>query len=144
MAEPKTRPTKASVAAFIGTIPQLERRRDARTIAAMMRAATGARATMWGPSIVGFGSQPITGSTGRATEWPVAAFAPRGTGLVLYFDPAFLAHHPLLARLGPHRVSKSCLYIKRLADVNLPTLRSLVVSSVRAAPAQAQWSGRLS
>jgi hypothetical protein len=135
MAEPKTRPTNASVAAFIGTIPQLERRRDARTIAAIMRAATGARATMWGPSIVGFGRQPITGSTGRATEWPVAAFAPRGTGLVLYFDPAFLAHHPLLARLGPHRVSKSCLYIKRLADVNLPTLRSLVVSSVRGVPA---------
>jgi hypothetical protein len=132
MAEPKTRPTNASVAAFIGTIPQVERRRDARTVAAIMRAATGARATMWGPSIVGFGRQPITGSTGRATEWPVAAFAPRGTGLVLYFDPQFLAHHPLLARLGPHRVSRSCLYIKRLADVNLPTLRSLVVSSVRA------------
>lgn len=131
MAEPKTRPTKASVAAFISTIPQVERRRDARTVAAIMRAATGARATMWGPSIVGFGRQPITGSTGRATEWPVAAFAPRGTGLVLYFDPEFLAHHPLLARLGPHRVSKSCLYIKRLADVKLPALRSLVVSSVR-------------
>lgn len=132
MAEPKTRPTTASVAAFIGAIPQVERRRDARTVAAIMRAATGARATMWGPSIVGFGRQPITNASGRATDWPVAAFAPRGTGLVLYFDPNFLAHHPLRARLGTHKVSKSCLYIRRLADVDVSTLRALVADAVRA------------
>jgi len=130
MAEPKTRPTRASVAAFISAIPQPERRRDARTVAAMMRAATGARATMWGPTIIGFGRHPITGSTGHATDWPIAAFAPRSTGLVLYFMDDFLAHHPLLPRLGEHRVSKCCLYIRRLADVDLPTLRRLVSSSV--------------
>ena len=135
MAEPKTRPTSASVAAFLGTIRQSERQRDARAVAAMMRAATGARATMWGPTIIGFGRQPITGSTGRTTEWPVAAFAPRSTGLVLYFKPEFLAQHPLLPRLGKHRVGKSCLYIRRLADVDLLTLRWLVTASVR--PVQA-------
>lgn len=130
MAEPKTRPTSASVAAFLRAIPHLERRRDARAVAAMMRAATGARATMWGPTIIGFGRQPITGSTGRATDWPIAAFAPRSTGLVLYFQDDFLAHHPLRPRLGKHRVGKCCLYIQRLADVDLPTLRRLVSSSV--------------
>jgi hypothetical protein len=136
MAEPKTRPTAASVAAFLGRIRQPERQRDARTIAAMMRAATGARATMWGPTIVGFGRHPITGATGRATEWPIAAFAPRSTGLVLYFSGDFLAQHPLLPRLGKHRVGKCCLYLRRLADVDVPTLRLLVSSSVRAAQAQ--------
>ncbi len=136
MAEPKTRPTNASVAAFLGAIPQLERRRDARTVAAMMRAATGARATMWGPTIIGFGRQPITGSTGQATDWPIAAFAPRSAGLVLYFMDDFLAHHPLLPRLGKHWVGKSGLYIRRLADVDLPTLRLLVSSSVGAVQAR--------
>lgn len=94
MAEPKTRPTRASVAAFLAAIPRPELRRDARTVAAMMRAATGARATMWGPSIVGFGRQPIVGSTGKAVDWPVAAFAPRSTGLVLYFAADFVATGP--------------------------------------------------
>jgi hypothetical protein len=136
MAEPKTRPTSVSVAAFLGAIPQSERRRDAHAVAAMMRAATGAQPTMWGPTIIGFGRQPITGSTGRTTEWPVAAFAPRATGLVLYFMPDFLAHHPLLRRLGKHRVGKSCLYIRRLADVDVPTLRLLVTASVGAVQAQ--------
>lgn len=131
MTEPKTRPTRASVAAFLGTISQPDRKRDARSVAAMMRTATGARATMWGPSIVGFGRQPIVGANGKATDWPVAAFSPRATGLVLYFDPAFLAHHPLRSRLGPHRVGKSCLYIKRLADVDVSVLRALVEASVR-------------
>lgn len=138
MTEPKTRPTSASVAAFLGAIRQTERRRDARTVAAMMRAATGARATMWGPTIIGFGRQPITGSTGRTTEWPVAAFAPRSTGLVIYFMPDFLAHHPLLPRLGEHRTGKGCLYIRRLAEVDVPTLRRLVTSSVRAVQAPAR------
>ena len=136
MAEPKTRPTTASVAAFLGTIRRSERQRDARIVAAMMRAATGARATMWGPSIIGFGRHPITGSTGRTTEWPVTAFAPRSSGLVLYFTDDFLADHPLLPRLGTHRVGKCCLYIRRLADVEVPILRLLVASSVRAVQAQ--------
>jgi ketosteroid isomerase-like protein len=136
MAEPKTRPTRASVAAFLGAVPHPERRRDARAVSAMMRAATGTRATMWGPNIIGFGRQPITASTGKATDWPVAAFSPRGTGLVLYFDPAFLAHHPLLPRLGQHKVGKSCLYIRRLEDVHLPTLRKLISTSVRAVRAR--------
>lgn len=138
MSEPKTRPTTASVASFLGRIPQAERRRDARTVAAMMRAATRARATMWGPSIIGYGSQPITGANGRATDWPIAAFSPRSTGLVLYFMPDFLAHHPLRQRLGKHRVGKGCLYIKRLADVDLPTLRQLVLSSVHGVRAQSR------
>lgn len=132
MAEPKTRPTKASVAAFLGAIPQPERRKDAKAVATMMRAVTGARATMWGSSIVGYGSQPITGSNGRAVDWPIAAFSPRSTGLVLYLDPPTLAHHPLLRELGKFKTGKSCLYIRRLEDVKLPILRRLITASVRA------------
>lgn len=130
MTAPKTRPTRVNVASFLGGIKDPERRRDARTVAAMMRKATGAKATMWGPSIVGFGSHPIVGANGRSTDWPVAAFSPRSTALVLYFDPEFLANHPLRSRLGPHTTGKGCLYIKHLADVNLAALERMVRDAV--------------
>lgn len=133
MAEPKTRPTKASVAEFIDAIASTERKKDARKVAALMRAATGARATMWGPSIIGFGRRPITGANGKSTDWPVAAFSPRATSLVLYFSSGFVERHPLRPRLGKHELGKGCLYIKRLTDVDLTVLRSMLVESVRAA-----------
>ncbi len=132
MAEPKTRPTRASVAAFLQTLPSPERRRDARKVSAMMRAATGARAVLWGPNIIGFGRQVIVTADGRGTEWPVAAFAPRGTGLVLYFAKDFLLRHPLRAGLGRHRIGRSCLYLRRLAEVDIERLGRLVQASVRA------------
>jgi hypothetical protein len=130
MAEPKTKPTDVSLSAFLKTIGDAERRRDARAVAAMMSAATGARAVMWGTSIVGYGLAPITGSTGRTAMWPLIAFAPRATGLVLYLEWRG-PRHPLLQKLGKHKMGKCCLYIRRLTDVHLPILRRLIAASVQ-------------
>jgi Domain of unknown function (DU1801) len=138
LAEPKTKPTRVSLTAFLTTLRDPQRQRDARSLAALMRAATGARALMWGPSIVGFGRRAYTGSTGRITDWPLIAFAPRSTGLVLYLPGGYRPHQPLLRQLGKHRVGKGCLYIRRLADVDLSTLRRLITASVLAAAKQAR------
>ena len=124
MAEPKTRKTAASVNDFIAAVPSEERRRDAAAVAKMMAEVTGHKAAMWGPSIVGFGT--FQGPTG---EWPIAAFSPRKTSLVLYLTPGFENYADLLGRLGPHSHGKGCLYVKRLSDVDTKVLRQVVEKS---------------
>ena len=124
MPEPKTRKTTASVKDFIAAVPDEQRRKDAAAVRKMMAEVTGKKAAMWGPSIVGFGS--FEGPTG---EWPIAAFSPRKAALVVYLMPGFESDK-LLERLGPHSHGKSCLYIKRLSDVDARVLRQLVEKSV--------------
>lgn len=124
MAAPKTRKTTASVKDFIAAIPNEERRKDAAALVKLMAEVTGKKAAMWGPTIVGFGTHE--GPTG---EWPIAAFSPRKTSLVVYLTPGF-GSWPLLQRLGPHTHGKGCLYVKRLADVDVKVLRQLVEKSV--------------
>lgn len=124
MAAPKTRKTTASVKDFIAAVPDEQRRKDAAAVARMMAEVTGKRAAMWGPNIVGFGS--FEGSTGA---WPIAAFSPRKPALVVYLKPGF-EKGPLLGRLGPHSHGKSCLYIKRLSNVDMKVLRQLVEDSI--------------
>jgi hypothetical protein len=124
MVEPKTRKTTAGVKDFIAAVPDEQRRKDAAAVARMMAEATGEKAAMWGPSIVGYGSHQ--GATG---EWPIAAFSPRKPALVVYLMPGF-DKDPLLKRLGPHSHGKSCLYIKRLSDVDTKVLRQLIEKSV--------------
>jgi hypothetical protein len=131
MAEPKTRKTKASVGDFLAKVENPVRRRDARRVGAIMARLTGARAAMWGPTIVGFGSYDLVMASGKSNPWPVAAYSPRGPALVVYIMPGFPGREALLARLGPHSIGKSCLYIKRLDDVDLPTLEKLITGSMR-------------
>ena len=131
MAEQKTKKNTASVAAFLATVADDERRRDCKTLVAMMKRITGAKPALWGPSIVGFGSYHYVYASGREGDWPVVGFAPRKQGLVLYIMDGFARYGDLLATLGKHRTSKSCLYVRRLEDVHLPTLRKLVQQSVR-------------
>jgi hypothetical protein len=125
MAEPKTRETKASVAAFLGRIADAERRKDCRTVAAMMRRATGKPPKMWGTAIVGFGRQPLKYASGREMDWPLVAFAPRKGDLTLYLGPPG-TKADLLQRLGKHKTSKACLHIKRLADVDTKVLEAVI------------------
>jgi len=129
MSEPKTRATKASVAAFLGTIAGAERRRDCREVAAMMRRATGAAPKMWGTAIVGFGSRRLKYASGRELDWPAIAFSPRKGALTLYLG-AMEKRADLLARLGKHRSSKACLSIKRLADVDRKVLEALIARAL--------------
>ena len=130
MAEPKTKKTAASVSEFIARVENPARRRDAKAVGAIMARLTGARAAMWGPSIVGYGTWNQVTANGKSNPWPAAAFSPRGPALVVYIMPGFPGREALLAKLGPHSIGKSCLYIKRLDDVHLPTLERLIAGSM--------------
>jgi len=132
MAENKTKPTTVSVTAFIDAIADETRRADANAIVRLMRHATGEKPKMWGPSIVGFGSYRYTHDSGRSGEMPVACFSPRKAATVLYQMTGFAESAALLARLGKHTASGSCLHIKKLADVDQTVLEELISKSVAA------------
>ena len=131
MAEAKTKPTGASVDAFIDTFADDQVRDDCRAISAIMAAVTKAEATMWGTGIVGFGRYRLKYADGREADWPLAAFAPRKTSLTVYIESSFDEREALLAKLGKHTSSKACLYIKRLSDVHVPTLKKVIAASVK-------------
>ena len=131
MAEPKTKPTGASVKEFLNQISDKERREDCFTVAKLMEEVTGAKPKMWGPSIVGFGTYHYKYASGREGDWPVTGFSPRKNDLTLYIMMGFEQHRELMDQLGKHKTAKSCLYIKRLADVHLPTLKKLLKVSVK-------------
>lgn len=130
MSDLKTKPTTASVNAFIEAIDDERKREDARTIAEMMAEVTGASPKMWGSSIVGFGSYHYRYASGREGDFMETGFSPRKRALTLYIMAGFSDYEGLLARLGKFSTGKSCLYIKRLADVDETVLRELVERSV--------------
>jgi hypothetical protein len=130
MGELKTRPTSASVAEFLNGIAEEGRRKDCQTLVKMMEQATRSKPTMWGPSIIGFGEFRYQGARG-ATDWFMAGFSPRKQNLTLYIMTGFQRYPALMARLGKHTTGKSCLYIKRLADVDLEVLKTLIEESVK-------------
>lgn len=129
MAEAKTKPTKASVTKFLNDIPDATRREDCFAVAKMMEEITGCKPVMWGPSIVGFGTYSYKYASGHEGDWPVAAFSPRKGDLTVYMMVGFEKYEELLGQLGKHKKSKSCLYIKRLSDVHVPTLKKLIKAS---------------
>ncbi|MXY97986.1 MAG: DUF1801 domain-containing protein, partial [Gemmatimonadetes bacterium] len=126
----KTRPTDASVEAFIDAVDHPRRREDARTLLELMHRVTGEEPVMWGPSIVGYGSYHYRYASGQEADWPVVAFSPRKQNLSIYIVTGFEECDKLLSRLGKHKIGKSCLYINKLADVDLDALESLVRASV--------------
>ena len=127
----KTKPTDDSVADFLNRIPDAERREDCFTIAKLMEEITGHKPKMWGPSIVGFGSYHYKYDSGREGDWMVTGFSPRKKDLTLYIMMGFEKHQDLMKQLGKHSTGKSCLYIKRLSDIHLPTLKKLIKTSVK-------------
>ena len=131
MAELKTKLTGASVDSFLDTIKDAQVRDDCRAIAGMMQKATKSPARMWGSSIVGFGTCRYTYASGREGEWMLTGFSPRKQNITLYLMSGFDRYDELMAALGTHSCGKSCLYIKRLSDVHLPTLRKLIAASVK-------------
>ena len=135
MSELKTRPTTASVSEFLALQPD-PRRVDCEAVLAMMEAATGEQAEMWGAAIVGFGRYAYSGSSKKVMEWPIVGFSPRKTDLTLYLMPGFEGRAELMARLGKHKTGKSCLYLKKLADVDARVLRELIDCSVRGMESQ--------
>ena len=130
MAEPKTKVTTDSVPAFVKKIPDAQKRADTQAVIALMKEATKHDPVMWGSSIIGFGSYRYEYASGRTGDWPIIGLSPRKQNLTLYIMPGFDDHAPLLKKLGPHRTGKSCLYIKRLSDIDLRTLKKIVTRSI--------------
>jgi hypothetical protein len=130
VAELKTKKTGASVSAFLAAIPGQERRADCRALSAMMRRATGAPAKMWGPAIVGFGDCRYRYDSGREGDWFLVGFSPRKAQLSVYLMGGIDPKAPAMKKLGPHKAGKGCLYVKRLADLDLAVLEGLIEASV--------------
>jgi hypothetical protein len=129
MSELKTKPNQGDVAAFLRALDH-SRRRDCQELSAMMEAATGCKATMWGDSIVGFGRYHYLYASGTEGDWFQVGFSPRKANLALYILPGLHRYADLMGALGKHSTGKSCLYIKRLDDVDRVVLRKLVHLSV--------------
>ena len=130
MAETKTKPTGASVAAYITARGNAQQQADCRELIALFKKITGQAPRMWGPSIVGHGSFPYATKSGRGGELPLACFAIRGRELVVYVFAASPKQKALLAKVGKHTMGKSCLYFKQLADLDKSVLEKLVIGSI--------------
>jgi len=130
MAENKTTPTGASVDAYIASRASAQQQADCRKLMTLFRRVTRQPPKMWGPSIVGYGRYHYTYDSGRTGEAPVAGFAIRGREIVIYLLTEGDTQRVLLSRLGEHRIGKSCLYIKRLSDLDYSVLETLVTNSV--------------
>lgn len=126
----KTRATAGSVDGFLDAIPDPRRRDEARAVRAMMERVTGEPAVMWGASVVGFGRTHLRYASGRELDWFLVGFSPRKQALVLYVMPGFAEYGALCARLGEFTTGKSCLYVKRLEEVDAAVLEELVARSV--------------
>jgi len=129
-----TRPTGQPVEEFLAAVPNRRRWADAQRLIELMRDVTGEEPVMWGPSIIGFGTFHYRYASGREGDSPLAAFSPRKQNLVVYLVDGFEDRYATtLARLGPHKTGRSCLYLKNLDDVRLDVLRELVNRSARVA-----------
>jgi hypothetical protein len=131
MAELKTKRTEESVDAFLAAIEDEGRRNDCHAVVEIMKRATKAEPRMWGAAIVGFGDYRYKYASGREGDWFLAGFSPRKRDLTLYIVAGFDRYASLMARLGKHSTGKSCLYVKRLADIDTVVLEELVTESVR-------------
>jgi hypothetical protein len=130
MAELKTKPSDQNVTRFLEAIPDARTRQDCFTLVQIMRQITKAEPKMWGPSIVGFGSYHYTYASGREGDWFLAGFSPRKQNLTLYIMAGFEQYEELLRKLGKHKTGKSCLYLNRLDEIHLPTLKKMIQQSV--------------
>ena len=130
MAELKTKPNDQSVEGFLNQVPDEKKRQDSFAILELMKQVTGNEPIMWGDSIVGFGTYKYKYASGREGEWPVTGFSPRKQNLTLYITSGFDEYDDLLIKLGKHSTGKSCLYIKKLEDVDQEVLRELISKSV--------------
>lgn len=130
MAELKTQPNDQSVEDFLNSVENDTKREDSFTILELMKEETGAEPIMWGDRIVGFGTYHYKYASGRDAEWFLTGFSPRKQNLTLYIMSGFEEYDDLLGKLGRHSTGKSCLYVKKLEDVDQDVLRELVSKSV--------------
>jgi hypothetical protein len=126
MASPKTKATDMSVTAFLEAVEPADKRHDALSLAALVQRVTGFTPKMWGPTMVGYGRYAYTYASGHSGEAMATGFSPRKAEISIYILPGYADFGPILARLGKHRTGKSCLYVKRLSDIDLSVLEELI------------------
>lgn len=136
MATLKTTKTSVSAEDFLAQVPDEQTRQDCHALSQLMQDITGAPPKMWGSSIVGFGDYHYTYQSGREGDWFVVGFSPRKQQISLYLACDLAQHEALLARLGKIKHGKGCLYIKRLSDIDLPTLAELIQAAMTDLPGQ--------
>jgi hypothetical protein len=130
MAEQKTKPTVQSVEAFLEKVTDEKVRDDCYSLIKIMKKATGANPSMWGPSIIGFGKYHYKYESGHEGDACLTGFSPRKTAISLYIMSGFTQYEGLLKKLGKHKAGKGCLYIKRLEDVDVSALETLIEKSI--------------
>jgi hypothetical protein len=133
MAKTKTRPTDASIDEYLASRASPEQLKDCKAIMAMCKRITKQRPRMWGSSIVSYGAYAYRSGSGHTGQACLAAFAIRGRNLVVYLVPESAGQVELLAKLGKHKMGKSCLYLRRLADIDVEVLEALIANSAAAA-----------
>ena len=131
MAENKTKATAASVSKFIDQVENEQKRNDAKTLVDIFEKLTGEKGKMWGPSIIGFGQYHYKYESGREGDFMLAGFSPRKTALTLYIMAGFSKYDEYLSKLGKFKTGKSCLYIKKLVDVDMAVLESMIADSIQ-------------
>ena len=129
MSEPKTKKNEASVEGFLKSVGNEKRREDSFVVLDLMKEVTGEEPTMWGTSIVGFGSYHYKGASGREGDWMKVGFSPRKQSMTLYIMDGFGSYDSILKDLGKYKTGKSCLYINKMEDVDQSVLRELVKQS---------------
>lgn len=122
----KTKPTDTSAVELLAAVTDERRRADAESVLGLMRQVTGVEPVVWGPSMIGFGTQPYTTADGKAHEWFRIGLAPRKAALTLYGLTFYGSNADLLERLGKHTIGKGCVYVKRLSDVDAEVLTELI------------------
>ena len=137
MSENKTHPTNKSVIDFLAAVEHPTRRADAIALDAMFRDITEWQPQMWGPSMVGYGSYHYTYESGRSGDFLATGFSPRKANLSIYIMPGYADFGGILGRLGKHKIGKSCLYINKLADIDMNVLQELVRAGVN--DLQSKW-----
>lgn len=127
----KTSPTGASVEAFINALPDEKKKQDSYALINMMREVTGHEPHMWGPTIIGFGTYHYKYESGREGDMPLAGFSPRKAAISLYFESEFPGRDEFLAKLGKHKAAVACVYVNKLADIDLGVLKKMIIASTK-------------
>jgi hypothetical protein len=129
--ELKTKKNSGSVSAFLDSVADTKRREDAKAVLALMKRVTKRQPKMWGTSIVGFGEYHYKNRSGIEADWPLTGFSPRKATLTIYIMPGFAQYKKLMKQLGIYKTGSSCLYVKRLSDIDTAVLEKLVRASVK-------------
>lgn len=131
MSTNKTQPTDQTPADFIASVEPARRREDGLALLSFFHAVTGFDPVMWGPSIIGFGRYHYVYKTGREGDFLATGFSPRKASLSLYIMPGYQNYGSILARLGKHKLGRSCLYVNKLADIDMDVLAELIRAGLK-------------